>query len=191
MIKIAIFASGNGTNAQRIIEYFQSSGPVSVSMVLSNNPGAFVLERARKLCVPVTVFSRNEFYETERIPVLLKKNKIAFLVLAGFLWLVPENLLQIYSGKIVNIHPALLPKYGGKGMYGMKVHQAVIDAGDKESGISIHTVNERYDEGKILFQAKCKVEPLDTAESLAMKIHDLEYQYFPKVIEELLLGSRH
>ena len=191
MIKIAIFASGNGTNAQRIIEYFQSSGPVSVSMVLSNNPGAFVLERARKLCVPVTVFSRNEFYETERIPVLLKKNKIAFLVLAGFLWLVPENLLKTYSGKIINIHPALLPKYGGKGMYGMKVHQAVIDARDKESGITVHLVNENYDEGDIIFQAKCKVESQDTADTLAVKIHELEHQYFPKVIEEVVLGNRH
>jgi phosphoribosylglycinamide formyltransferase 1 len=190
MIKIAIFASGSGTNAQRIIEYFQSSGSISVSMVLSNNPDAFVLQRARKLGVPVTVFSRNEFYETDRIPGLLQSLQVSFLVLAGFLWLIPENLLKAYPGKILNIHPALLPKYGGKGMYGMKVHQALIDAGDKESGITVHRVNEQYDEGDILFQAKCKVDPMDTAETLAMKIHELEHRYYPKVIEEVVLGKR-
>ncbi len=190
MIKIAIFASGNGSNAQRIIEYFQSSRSIRVAMVLSNNPDAPVLERSRKLGVPAEVFSRVEFYETDKIPAILRKNGISFLILAGFLWLVPGNLLKTFSGKIINIHPALLPKYGGKGMYGMKVHQAVIESGDKESGISIHTVNEKYDEGQILFQAKCSVESGDTAETLAMKIHELEHQYFPKVIEEEVLGNR-
>jgi len=191
MEKIAIFASGSGTNAQRIIEYFRSSQFIQVAMVLSNNPEAFVLERSRKLEIPAVVFTRNEFYETSKILDLLNKQQVSFLVLAGFLWLVPENLLKAYPGKILNIHPALLPKYGGKGMYGMKVHQAVIASGDKETGISIHSVNECYDEGQILFQARCKVDPEDTPESLAMKIHALEYKYFPKVIEEVVLGTRH
>ena len=190
MENIAIFASGNGTNAQRIIEYFQSSKFIRVALVLSNNPNAYVLDRSLKLGVPATIFSRNDFYETNKIIDLLTQYEVSFLVLAGFLWLIPGNLLQAYPDKILNIHPALLPNYGGKGMYGMKVHQAVIASGDKESGISIHVVNERYDEGQILYQARCKVDNKDTPESLAMKIHALEFMHFPKVIEAVVMKSR-
>ena len=191
MEKIAIFASGSGTNAQRIIEYFQSAQLIRVALVLSNNPTAYVLDRSRKLEVPIAVFSRNELYETNKILDLLTEHEVSFLVLAGFLWLVPENLLKAYTDKILNVHPALLPKYGGKGMYGMKVHAAVIASGDKESGISIHSVNANYDEGQILFQVRCKVDPEDTPESLAIKVHQLEHQFYPKVIEEVILGIRH
>ncbi len=190
MEKIAIFASGSGTNAQRIIEYFQSAQLIRVALVLSNNPTAYVLDRSRKLEVPIAVFSRNELYETNKILDLLTEHEVSFLVLAGFLWLVPENLLKAYTDKILNVHPALLPKYGGKGMYGMKVHAAVIASGDKESGISIHSVNANYDEGQILFQVRCKVDPEDTPESLAIKVHQLEHQFYPKVIEEVILSIR-
>ncbi|MCX6247220.1 MAG: phosphoribosylglycinamide formyltransferase [Bacteroidetes bacterium] len=188
MIKIAILASGSGTNAQRITEYLRERhSPVAVDLILSNNPEAFVLERAGKLGIPYSSFSRKEFYETNRIPDLLKEHEIEYLILAGFLWMVPGAVLNAYPDRILNIHPALLPRYGGKGMYGMKVHEAVIANHDKESGISIHKVNERYDEGEILFQAKCCVEQTDTAESLAEKIHELEYRYFPRVIESYIL----
>jgi phosphoribosylglycinamide formyltransferase-1 len=185
MEKIAIFASGSGTNAQRIIEYFKRHPSVSVDLVLSNNPEAFVLTRAGSAGIPAIVFSRKEFYETEKVLSILKERNITFIVLAGFLWLIPDYLLRAYRDKIVNIHPALLPGYGGKGMYGMRVHEAVIKSGDKESGITIHMVNEKYDEGQIIFQARCKVEPDDTPESLAKKIHALEYEHYPRSIESL------
>ena len=188
MIKIAIFASGSGTNAQRITEYFRErQSPVTVDLILSNNPDARVLERARKLGVTCVSFSRHEFYESDLIPELLKEHAIEYVILAGFLWLIPDFLLKAYPGRILNIHPALLPGYGGKGMYGMKVHEAVISNQDKESGITIHLVNERYDEGQILFQAKCSIEDADTPASLAEKIHALEYRYFPQVIESYIL----
>jgi phosphoribosylglycinamide formyltransferase-1 len=191
MIRIAIFASGSGTNAQRITEYFRErSGPAGVELILSNKPDAFVLERARNLGISSVIFSREEFYESSRIPDLLKKNAIDFLVLAGFLWLIPATLLKAYPGRILNIHPALLPAYGGKGMYGMKVHEAVISNHDKESGITVHLVNECYDEGQILFQAKCSIDESDTPGSLAEKIHKLEYRYFPEVIEKYILSNK-
>jgi phosphoribosylglycinamide formyltransferase-1 len=186
---IAIFASGSGTNAEQIILYFRRSSVGRVKLILSNKSDAYALVRAEKYNVPTIVFSRDEFYKTDRIPDLLLQEEIDLVVLAGFLWLVPTNLIRAFPNKIINIHPALLPKYGGKGMYGMKVHQAVIDSGDSESGISIHFVNEKYDEGKIIFQARCKLEPNDTPESLAQKIHQLEYEYFPKVIEELIINK--
>jgi phosphoribosylglycinamide formyltransferase-1 len=186
--KIAIFASGSGTNTQRIIEYFTGNTQISVSLVLSNKPDAYVLERAKRLQVPSVVFDRHTFNETDEIPDLLKKEGIDFIVLAGFLWLVPLNLIRAYPGKIINIHPALLPKYGGKGMYGERVHEAVLQSGDKESGISIHYVNEKYDEGSIIFQAKCEVLPDDTPDSLAQRIHQLEYKHYPEVIEKLVRG---
>lgn len=184
--KIAIFASGSGTNAQRIIEYFSGNPEITVSLVLSNKSDAYVLERAKKLKVPPVVFNRHTFTETDDIPGLLKKEGIVFIVLAGFLWLVPLNLIRAYRGRIINIHPALLPKYGGKGMYGERVHEAVLQSGDKESGISIHYVNEKYDEGSIIFQAKCEVRPDDTPDSLAQRIHQLEYKHYPEVIERLV-----
>jgi phosphoribosylglycinamide formyltransferase-1 len=147
------------------------------------------LERARKEKIPTVCFNRKEFYESNFILDILSVQGIGFIVLAGFLWLIPEYLLNAYKGNIINIHPALLPKYGGKGMYGMHVHEAVIKSGDKESGITIHFVNEKYDDGQIIFQAKCLVEPSDTAETLAGKIHQLEYKYFPEVIESVILDK--
>jgi len=189
MKRIAIFASGSGTNTQRIIEYFQGSHQISIGLILSNNRDAYVLERARKEKIPTVCFNRKEFYESNFILDILSVQGIGFIVLAGFLWLIPEYLLNAYKGNIINIHPALLPKYGGKGMYGMHVHEAVIKSGDKESGITIHFVNEKYDDGQIIFQAKCLVEPSDTAETLAGKIHQLEYKYFPEVIESVILDK--
>ncbi len=188
MKKIAIFASGSGTNAQNIIEYFKQNDNISVVMVLSNKENAYVLERAKKLNVPAIVFNKEQFYETEYVSDLLRDKKIDLIVLAGFLWLIPGNLIQAFTDKIVNIHPALLPEYGGKGMYGMNVHKAVLENKEKESGISIHFVNENYDEGKIIFQAKFKIEPSDTPEDVARKAHQLEYEHYPKVIEGLLNG---
>jgi phosphoribosylglycinamide formyltransferase 1 len=187
MVRIVIFASGSGTNAQRITEYIRgSSSGLTVDMILSNNPHAYVLERAKNLGVPTHVFSRSDLYESDKVLELLLKRRIDYLVLAGFLWMVPGNLLKAFPGKILNIHPALLPKYGGKGMYGMKVHEAVIAAGEKESGISIHLVNEKYDDGRIIFQARCSVDPGETGDSLARKIHYLEYEHFPREIEKFV-----
>ena len=160
---------------------------ISVDLILSNKQDAFVLERAKKLGIQCVIFSRKEFYESSYILDLLKEHETEYIILAGFLWLVPDPILKAYPSRILNIHPALLPKYGGKGMFGMKVHEAVISGHDKESGITIHLVNERYDEGQILFQAKCTVDDSDIAESLAGKIHALEYNYFPKVIEDYIL----
>jgi phosphoribosylglycinamide formyltransferase-1 len=185
---IAIFASGSGTNAQRIIEYFSGNPKISVALILSNKPDAYVLVRAKNLNVPSVVFDRHSFDETDDIIKLLKKEKIDFIVLAGFLWMVPVNLILAYPGRIINIHPALLPKYGGKGMYGARVHEAVIQSGDKESGISIHYVNEKYDEGNIIFQAKCEVLQDDTPDSLAHRVHKLEYKHYPEIIEKLVRG---
>jgi phosphoribosylglycinamide formyltransferase-1 len=186
MRSIAIFASGSGTNTENIIKYFSTKNNVKVSIVLSNRSDAVVLERAARLGVPSIFFDREEFYNTDKVLRYLVLSKADFIVLAGFLWLVPDNILRKYENRIINIHPALLPKYGGKGMYGDKVHKAVIRNGDKESGITIHYVNEAYDEGDIIFQAKCTVEPGDTPESLAQRVHALEYQHYPRVIEELI-----
>jgi len=186
MKKIAVFASGSGTNAQNIAEYFLVVRDIRVSLVLANKPDAFVLERAKKLGIPSLVFTRKEFYESEVILDALQRNKIDFIVLAGFLWLIPDYLLKAFSCRIINIHPALLPKYGGKGMYGDKVHQAVIQSGDKQTGISIHYVNDHYDEGEIIFQDSFDILPEDTAESIAKKVHALEYLHFPRIIEETI-----
>lgn len=186
---IAILASGSGTNAEQIIKHFEGSSEVSVSILLSNKPDAYALVRAENYDIPTYVFTRDEFYKSSHVIDLLKENEIDWIILAGFLWLVPQALISSFAGKIINIHPALLPKYGGKGMYGMNVHQAVIDSGDSHSGISIHYVNEEFDEGEIIFQAKCEVTSDDSPESLAQKIHQLEYEYFPKVIEELIINK--
>jgi phosphoribosylglycinamide formyltransferase 1 len=186
MKRIAIFASGSGTNAEQIIRYFKEGDEIEVSLVMSNNPDAYVLKRAAALKVPSYVFNRQLFYETDQVYHILRDIGIHFIVLAGFLWLVPENILRNYKGRIINIHPALLPKYGGKGMFGDKVHQAVIEAGEKETGISIHYVNEKYDEGQIIFQEKFPILPGDTSESIAERIHKLEHEHFPKVIEKLV-----
>lgn len=185
--RIAVFASGNGSNAQRLAEFFHEDGSATVSVIYANKPDAFVLERARRMGIPSIVFNRKIFYETDDLLRDLRSRSIDWIVLAGFLWLMPDYLLKAFSGRIVNIHPALLPKYGGKGMYGMKVHEAVIAAGEEESGISIHFVNENYDEGHVIFQARCAVEPQDTPDSLAQKIHTLEYEHYPRVVKELIL----
>ena len=187
MNNIAIFASGNGTNAENVIKYFKNHPSISVSLVLSNKSEAFVLERAKKLKVPVKVFNRQEFYESANVDKLLEETKISFIVLSGFLLLIPGRLLDQYKGRIVNIHPALLPKYGGKGMYGMKVHEAIAANKEKESGISIHYVDPLYDNGQIIFQERFKIEEGETAEEIAQKVHKLEYEYYPKVIEKLIM----
>jgi phosphoribosylglycinamide formyltransferase-1 len=189
MKRLAIFASGNGSNAQRIIEYFNHHPHIRPDIVLSNNPRAGVLQRAGTLGVPAVVFTRHEFYDTGYVTDLLAVQNVSHLILAGFLWLVPAPLLHAYAGRIINIHPALLPAYGGKGMYGMKVHQAVIAAGETESGITIHYVNEQYDAGEIIFQARCPVMASDTPETLASRIHELEYRHFPEVIEKVVNGE--
>jgi len=185
--RIAIFASGSGTNAENIISYFDDNEHVVVDSLWSNKPDAYALTRAAKFGVDTFVFDRRKFYETKEVVDTLKKRKVDLVVLAGFLWLIPENLIQNFT--IINIHPALLPKYGGKGMYGMNVHKAVIASGDKESGISIHYVNEKYDEGILIFQERCAIVDGDTPEKVAEKVHALEYRYFPEVIEKVLLGS--
>jgi phosphoribosylglycinamide formyltransferase-1 len=187
MRNIAIFASGSGTNAENIIRYFSNKNSAKVTLVLSNKRQALVLKRAEALNIPSLFFDQNDFYVTGKVSDLLEKYGIDFIVLAGFLWLVPEKIIEKYHGKIINIHPALLPSYGGKGMYGEVVHKSVIANRDSESGITIHFVNNRYDEGDIIFQARCKVDPDDTPESLAQKVHALEYVHFPQVIEKLIL----
>lgn len=186
MRKIAILASGSGTNAENIIKYFSTRNVAKVTLVLSNKREAYVFQRAAKLKVKSVFFDRDEFYTGRKVLDYLLESDIDFIVLAGFLWLVPVNILDEYAGRVINIHPALLPGYGGKGMYGEKVHAAVIANHEKESGISIHYVNRNYDEGDIIFQARCKVDISDTPETLASKVHALEYEYFPKVIEEVI-----
>src|SRR5574344_908805 len=187
MKKIAIFASGSGSNAENIASHFAGKENLHIECIYSNKEDAYVLERARRLGIPSIVFSKEELYNTDLILNKLKHQNIDLIVLAGFLWLIPQNLIANF--KIVNIHPALLPKYGGKGMFGDKVHQAVVDNKEKESGITIHYVDEHYDEGKVIFQAKCEVLPEDSAEDVAQKVHALEYEYFPVVIEKLLTES--
>jgi phosphoribosylglycinamide formyltransferase-1 len=190
MKNIAIFASGSGTNAQNIAEYFRDSDKARVSLILSNKNDAYVLERAKKLGIPTYVFNREDFYGSDKVLNLLNQYKTDLIVLAGFLWLIPSYLLAAYPNRIVNIHPALLPRHGGKGMYGDKVHQAVIASGDKKTGISIHYVNDHYDEGQVIFQEAFDVLETDTAESIAHKVHQLEYEHFPKVIEEMVANKK-
>ncbi|WP_289004723.1 phosphoribosylglycinamide formyltransferase [uncultured Parabacteroides sp.] len=186
MKNVAIFASGSGTNAENIARYFSKSETVKVAVVLSNNKNVGVHARVNKLGIPSFVFSRDEFVEGTPILAKLAEYQIDLIVLAGFMNKISDTLLNAYPGKIINIHPALLPKHGGKGMYGMHVHEAVVAAGEKESGITIHYINENYDEGDIIFQATCEVLPADTAEEVATKVHALEYAHYPHVIEEVL-----
>lgn len=187
--KIAIFASGSGSNAEEIFKHFQHHTEIEVVLLLSNNPMAYALQRAQKFNVATNVFSKTEFRTTEIVLEWLTEKNVTHVVLAGFLWLVPHYLLKAFPHRIINIHPALLPKFGGAGMYGMKVHEAVKAAEEKETGITIHEVNEHYDEGKTLFQARCTVEPSDSAEQIATKIHQLEYQHYPAVIEKWIYGT--
>ncbi len=184
--KIVVFASGSGTNAENIIRYFKDSEKAEVSLVLSNNQTAKVLERAHKLNVIALHFDRTAFYNTNEVLHILEDTQPDLIVLAGFLWLFPTSILQKFPKKVINLHPALLPKFGGKGMYGNNVHQAVLDEDEKETGITIHYVNEKYDEGQVIFQKAIPVSANDTVKSIAEKIHELEYRHFPKVIENLL-----
>lgn len=184
--RVAIFASGSGSNAENIIRYFREKrSDVCFPIILCNNPKAYVFERAAKLDVPCESFTREEFNSGEVLAKLQALN-IDFVVLAGFLWKIPESIIEAFPNAIINIHPALLPKFGGKGMYGDHVHQAVVEAGEKESGITIHYVNEHYDSGNIIFQAKCEVLPGDDYHQVAEKVHALEYAHFPQVIDNLL-----
>ena len=187
MKKIAIFASGSGSNAENIAQYFANNEHLNIECIYSNKTDAFVLERAKKLNIPTVVFNRDEFYQSEKVLESLRSYDVDMVVLAGFLWLIPQNLVENFT--IINIHPALLPKYGGKGMYGNYVHEGVVANNEKESGITIHYVNDKYDEGQTIFQAKCKISASDTADDVANKVHALEYEHFPKIIDKLLFGS--
>ncbi len=189
--RLIIFASGSGSNAEQIIQYFKGNAQIEIAGIVTNKKEAFVIERAKRLQIPCQYFSRQDFYETENVLNYLKEKQIDYIILAGFLWKVPDNILHAFGEKqIINIHPALLPKYGGKGMYGAHVHHAVVENKETESGITIHFVNEHYDEGEIIFQARCAVLPTDTPDSLADKIHTLEHKFFPKVIENVVLESK-
>ncbi|MGL5682258.1 MAG: phosphoribosylglycinamide formyltransferase [Marinifilaceae bacterium] len=189
MINISIFASGSGSNAENIIRFLQNNDQISVNSVFCNNADAYVLERAKNFNVPAFVFNRNEMRNPEALLKHLKELDTDYIILAGFLWLMPAHIIEAFPNRIINIHPALLPNYGGKGMYGMNVHNAVIEAGEKESGITIHFVNEHYDSGATIFQATCPITAQDTPDTLAEKVHALEYEYFPKVIEQVILDQ--
>ena len=184
--RIAIFASGSGSNAQKIMEHFKRSPDAEVVLVLTNNPQAYVLQRADNFEVPSHIFTRSEFYDSDDIIKLLKNLQVDLIVLAGFLWLVPVSILKAFPNKIINLHPALLPKYGGAGMYGDHVHKAVLANNEEESGITIHFVNEQFDEGEIIHQSKFKIEPGDNLEMIKFKGQQLEHQHFPRVVENLL-----
>lgn len=184
--RIAIFASGSGSNAQKIMEHFKRNNDVEVALILTNNPEAYVLQRADNFEIPSHIFDKKEFYNSDHVVTLLKNLNIDLIVLAGFLWLIPQNLLSAFPNKIINIHPALLPKYGGKGMYGDYVHRAVLNAAELESGITIHFVNSEFDEGEIIHQSKFKIEKSDDLEMVKFKVQQLEHLHFPKVIESLL-----
>ena len=185
--KLAILASGSGTNAEAICQYFQAHQSIEVSWIGSNKQEAFVLQRAKNLKIPHGNFTKSALHEPA-FGESLQQRGITHVILAGFLLQIPPYLLGIFPDRIINIHPALLPAFGGKGMYGSRVHEAVIEAAEKESGITIHLVNENYDEGRILFQAKCEVSPSETVDTLAQKIHQLEHRYFPLIIEDYILN---
>ncbi|NTE00050.1 phosphoribosylglycinamide formyltransferase [Agrobacterium tumefaciens] len=184
--RIAIFASGSGSNAQKLMEHFKRSNDIEISLVLTNNADAYVLQRADNFEIPSHIFDKNEFYKTDEVIDLLKNLDIDFIVLAGFLWLIPKNLIAAYPGRIVNIHPAILPKFGGKGMYGDYVHNAVIAAGETEGGITIHYVDEHYDEGEYIYQAKYKIDRGDNLEMVKFKGQQLEHQHYPRIVEGLV-----
>lgn len=186
--KIAIFASGSGTNAEEIFKYFQHHNTIEVSVLLSNNPSAYALQRAKNFSVPAYSFSREQFKDPVYLLNILTKHEVTHIVLAGFLWLIPDYLIKAFPSRIINIHPALLPKFGGKGMYGKIVHEAVRASGEKETGITIHEVNDKYDDGKVIFQDKCAVSKDDTPDQIAEKVHALEYKHYPKVIERWIEG---
>jgi phosphoribosylglycinamide formyltransferase 1 len=184
--RIAIFASGSGSNAQKIMEHFKRNTEAEVVLILTNNPQAYVLQRADNFEIPAHIFTRKEFYETDDVIRLLKNLQVDLIVLAGFLWLIPESMLKAFPNKIINLHPALLPKFGGKGMYGDHVHRAVLDAKEEESGITIHFAGEHFDEGEIIHQSRFKIEPGDNLEEIKFKGQQLEHHHFPRVVESLL-----
>ena len=186
MKKIAVFASGSGTNAENIAKYFSDNQAVNVVLVVSNNPAAGVHDRVNRLGIPSVTYTKEELAEGREIVKKLAEFEVDWIVLAGYLKKISEPILHAFPQKIVNIHPALLPKHGGKGMYGVRVHEAVVAAGDGESGITIHYINENYDDGKIIFQARCPVMPSDTPDDVAAKVHALEYKYYPEVIARIL-----
>jgi len=185
-IRIAIFASGSGSNAQKLMEYFKRSTEAEISLVLTNNSDAYVLQRADNFEIPSHVFDKNEFYRTDDVIDLLKNLDIDLIVLAGFLWLIPRNLIAEYPGRIINIHPAILPKFGGKGMYGDFVHKAVMEAKETEGGITIHYVDENYDEGEYIHQAKYRIDKDDNLEMIKFKGQQLEHLHYPKVVESIV-----
>jgi len=189
MKRMVIFASGDGTNAENIIRYFHDNEMVEVVSVYSENASARVHHRAKRLGIPSITFPKESLSGGTSVLKKLAEDGADFIVLAGFLKKIPDAILRAYPKKILNIHPALLPKHGGKGMYGMRVHQAVVAAGDTESGITIHFINDRYDEGQVVFQARCPVAPTDTPEDVATKVHALEYAHYPAVLERVLLGE--
>lgn len=186
MQKIAIFASGSGSNAEQIATYFANSTTVEIALILSNNPQAGVIARARQLHIPVVLFDKKTFYNTSKITQILQNEQINLIVLAGFMMLIPEALVRAFPNKIINIHPALLPKFGGQGMYGHFVHEAVVAAQESESGVTIHFVNEHYDEGAIIFQATCPILPADTPADVAQKVQALEHKHYPAIIAKIL-----
>lgn len=187
--RIAVFASGGGTNAEKIFDYFKNDAEISIVRLYVNKADAYVIERAKKFGIPIMVFNRDEYYNTDLIVGQLQEDKTDLIVLAGFLWLVPSSMIQAYPNQIVNIHPALLPNYGGKGMYGMNVHKAVVAAHETESGITIHYTNENYDEGNTIAQYRCAIEPSDSPEEVQGKVLVLEHKYYPLEIEKLLRKS--
>jgi len=189
MIRIVVFASGSGTNAENIINHFNNSSKAVVTNVLCNNPTAKVFDRCEKLNVPCSLFEKDTFFKENTVLHFLQQKNTDFIILAGFLWKIPKNILSAFPNKIINIHPALLPKYGGKGMYGMYVHNAVKANNESETGITIHYVNENYDEGAIIFQAKTALSSEDTPDTIAAKIHILEQKHFPKIIEEVIFNN--
>lgn len=184
--RIAIFASGSGSNAQKLMEHFKRSVEVEIALVLTNNTDAYVLQRADSFEIPSHIFDRHEFYHTDNIIDLLKNLDIDLIILAGFLWLIPKNLIQEYPGRIINIHPAILPKYGGKGMYGDFVHKAIMEANEPEGGITIHYVNENYDEGDYIYQAKYRIDKGDNLEMVKFKGQQLEHLHYPRIVEGII-----
>ncbi|WP_316772093.1 phosphoribosylglycinamide formyltransferase [Pedobacter frigiditerrae] len=184
--RIAIFASGSGSNAQKLMEHFKRNTEVEIALVLTNNSDAYVLQRADSFEIPSHIFDKHEFYKTDNIIDLLKNLSIDLIVLAGFMWLIPKNLIHEYPGRIINIHPAILPKFGGKGMYGDFVHKAVMESGEPEGGITIHYVNENYDEGEYIYQAKYRIDKGDNLEMVKFKGQQLEHLHYPRVVESII-----
>lgn len=190
-VNLALFASGSGTNVENIIQYFNDYLTINVSCILCNNRNAGVIERANRLGVDILVFNRENFYNSDMVIDYLRHKNIDLIVLAGFLWLIPEKIVESYNNRIVNIHPALLPKYGGKGMYGDAVHKAVYENNEERTGITIHFVNQEYDKGDIIFQESIEIDANDSPDSIADKVHKLEYTYYPTIIKKIAVNLQH